>query len=38
VRTYIRKQEEHHAKANFKDELILLLRKNGLRFEERHLL
>jgi REP element-mobilizing transposase RayT len=38
VRAYIRKQEEHHAQASFKDELIILLRKNGLRFEERHLL
>jgi putative transposase len=38
IRTYIRNQAEHHARTSFKDELIVLLRKNGLRFEERHLL
>jgi REP element-mobilizing transposase RayT len=38
IQTYIRRQEEHHARANFKDELTMLLRKNGLRFEEHHLL
>ena len=38
VRAYIRNQEAHHKKASFRDELIVLLRKNGIRFEEKYLL
>jgi REP element-mobilizing transposase RayT len=38
VRTYIRNQEAHHAKASFQDELIALLRKNRIAFEEKYLL
>jgi putative transposase len=38
VRRYIRNQAEHHAHLSFKDELIALLRKHGIEFEERYLL
>jgi len=38
VRGYIRNQEAHHAKAPFRDELIALLGKNGISFEEKYLL
>ncbi len=38
IRRYIRTQEEHHARLSFKDELIALLRKNKIEFDERYLL
>ena len=38
VRRYIRNQEEHHKKVSFKDELISLLKKNGISYDERYLL
>lgn len=38
VRRYIRNQEAHHARLSFKDELIGLLRRNGIEFDERYLL
>jgi REP element-mobilizing transposase RayT len=38
VRRYIRNQEEHHKKVSFKDELISLLKKNGIPYDERYLL
>lgn len=38
VRRYIRNQEEHHKKVSFKDELIALLKKNGIPYDERYLL
>jgi putative transposase len=38
VRRYIRGQAEHHARLSFKDELIGLLRKHRIAFEERYLL
>jgi putative transposase len=38
VRSYIRGQEEHHKKVSFKDELIALLKKNGIPYDERYLL
>ena len=31
-------QEEHHARLSFKDELIALLQKHGIEFDERYLL
>jgi putative transposase len=38
VRRYIRNQEKHHKKVSFKDELISLLKKNGIPYDERYLL
>lgn len=38
VRSYIRRQEAHHKKVSFKDELIALLKKNGISYDERYLL
>jgi REP element-mobilizing transposase RayT len=38
VRTYIRNQPEHHAKVSLRDELIALLKKHGIDFDERYLL
>ena len=38
VRKYIQRQEEHHKETSFKDELISLLRKHGIDFDERHIL
>jgi len=35
---YIRRQEEHHWKRDFRRELVSLLRRNGIAFEERFLL
>jgi REP element-mobilizing transposase RayT len=37
VGTYIRNQEKHHAKRNFKQELITLLKKHGIDYDERYL-
>ncbi|MDD4889933.1 MAG: IS200/IS605 family transposase [Phycisphaerae bacterium] len=37
VREYIRNQEEHHKTMSFRDELIALLRKNNIEFDERYL-
>ena len=37
VADYVRRQEEHHRKGSFQEEFILLLRKHGIRFEERDL-
>jgi putative transposase len=38
VRKYIQRQEEHHKELPFKDELISLLRKHRIDFDERDLL
>jgi putative transposase len=38
VRQYIRNQESHHAKVSFRDELIGLLKKHGIEYDERYLL
>ncbi len=38
VRSYIRRQEAHHKTVSFKDELIALLKKNGISYDERYLL
>jgi putative transposase len=38
LRRYIKNQAEHHARLSFADELIALLRKNGIAFQERYLL
>jgi putative transposase len=38
VRHYIATQEEHHAKWDLRDELITLLRKHGIEFDERYVL
>jgi putative transposase len=37
VRRYIRSQPEHHAKVSFQEELVTMLRKNRIEFEERFL-
>ena len=34
---YIRRQEEHHRKMSFQEEFVLLLRKQGVEFDERYL-
>jgi putative transposase len=38
VRRYIRLQEEHHRRVSFRDELIALLERNGIPYDERYLL
>jgi REP element-mobilizing transposase RayT len=38
VRRYIRHQEEHHRRTSFRDELISLLKRNGIAYDERYLL
>jgi putative transposase len=38
IQAYIRGQEEHHQKHDFRRELVSLLRRNGVAFEERYLL
>ena len=38
VRRYIRHQEEHHRRVTFRDELITLLERNGIPYDERYLL
>ncbi|MDD4890368.1 MAG: IS200/IS605 family transposase [Phycisphaerae bacterium] len=37
VRQYIATQEEHHRKMSFRDELIALLRKHNIEFEEQYI-
>ena len=37
VLDYIRRQPEHHAKADFKAEYIALLKKHGIAYEEKYL-
>jgi len=36
VRDYIRKQEEHHQRMSFRDEVLTLLRKSGVEVDERY--
>ncbi len=38
VRSYIRGQEEHHRRVSFQDELIALLQRHRIPFDERYLL
>ena len=38
VRRYIRGQKEHHRRVSFKDELITLLRRHNIPYDERYLL
>ncbi|HYN19552.1 MAG TPA: IS200/IS605 family transposase [Thermoanaerobaculia bacterium] len=38
VRRYIREQEEHHRRVSFRDELVTLLKRNGITYDERYLL
>jgi REP element-mobilizing transposase RayT len=38
VRKYIQEQESHHAKVSFRDELVTLLKKHGIEYDERYLL
>jgi REP element-mobilizing transposase RayT len=38
VRRYIRNQEEHHAQVSFRDELITLLQRNRIPYDEKYLL
>ena len=37
VREYIRQQEQHHRKQDFKAELVSLLKKNDIEYEEKYL-
>ena len=37
VYQYVASQEEHHRRQSFEDELLSLLKKNELEFEERYL-
>lgn len=37
VRSYIQTQEEHHRKSTFKEELLALLQRHGIEFDERYL-
>ena len=36
VREYIRNQEEHYKKMSFKDELLALLRRHDVEYDEEH--
>jgi putative transposase len=38
VQSYVRGQEKHHKRVSFKDELIALLKKHGIPYDERYLL
>lgn len=38
VRRYIQGQEDHHKKVSFRDELIALLQRNRIDYDERYLL
>ncbi len=38
VRIYIQSQEEHHRRVSFRDELVSLLERNGIPYDERYLL
>jgi putative transposase len=38
LRSYIRRQEEHHARMSFPEELVLLLRRHHIEYDERYLL
>lgn len=38
VREYIQNQPEHHQKVSFHDELVRLLERHGVKYEERFLL
>lgn len=38
VRRYIQEQEEHHKKVSFRDELIALLQRHRIEYDERYLL
>ncbi len=38
VRQYIRNQEKHHRRVPFRDELIALLNRHGISYDERYLL
>ena len=38
VQRYIQTQEEHHARVSFRDELVELLNRHGIAFDERYLL
>jgi putative transposase len=37
IREYIRNQEKHHRKMTFQEELLALLKKHGLEYDERYL-
>lgn len=37
VRTYIQNQREHHRRATFRDELVELLQRSGIEYDERYL-
>ena len=37
VKTYIKAQEEHHRKRTFKEEIIALLAKNNVAFDEKYM-
>ena len=37
VRAYVRNQERHHRRLSFKDELVVLLRKHGIDYDDRYL-
>jgi putative transposase len=37
VRRYIENQEEHHRQRGFREELVILLKRSGVKFDERYL-
>ena len=37
VRQYIENQEEHHRKRNFREELVIMLKRAGVKYDERYL-
>jgi len=38
VKAYIREQAEHHRKLSFREELVALLERHGIGYDERHIL
>jgi REP element-mobilizing transposase RayT len=38
IRKYIQGQEQHHERVSFRDELVALLEKHGIEYDERYLL
>ena len=37
VRRYIENQEEHHRERSFREELVIMLQRSGVKFDERYL-
>ena len=38
VKNYIHRQEEHHKRVSFREEIVALLKKNSIEYDEQYLL